>query len=283
MYPTPRPAGVPTRLLPVAPRVLLAALLLVGLAPLAAAERAPTIHLFPTNVLEDLKATGDAAREMEAGLQDYVDRLDQQQTLYLESKCQGAEGDPGCEQIARQMGAVYLEMLATMEARLPEMEEAVLATRASLERRLQTELGHKLTPWGLQEMLLGRQAGEASADARPALRGRAGMRLSERFRRYYELVAHSGTTDNRSVAVVAADIYLDMEEAAALIARTREEIARATLMEQLNQSFGLITPEMQEVVAGVKGILFGESPSDGLVAGAPARPSDQAYRSPLEL
>ena len=46
-----------------------------------------------------------------------------------------------------------------------------------------------------------------------------------------------------------------------LIQRTRQEIARATLMEQLNQSFGIITPEMIEVVGGVKSILFGDDDS----------------------
>ena len=67
-----------------------------------------------------------------------------------------------------------------------------------------------------------------------------------------------------------------------LIQRTRQEIARATLMEQLNQSFGIITPEMIEVVGGVKSILFGDEESQALVAGPPPGSVEQAYRSPLE-
>ena len=73
-----------------------------------------------------------------------------------------------------------------------------------------------------------------------------------------------------------------MEETSVLIQRTRQEIARATLMEQLNQSFGIITPEMIEVVGGVKSILFGDDDGQPLVAGPPLGSIDQAYRSPLE-
>ena len=73
-----------------------------------------------------------------------------------------------------------------------------------------------------------------------------------------------------------------MEETSLLIARTREEIARATLMEQLNQSFGIVTPEMMEVVGGVKSILFGDAEARAIVAGPPPGAIEQAYRSPLE-
>ena len=82
--------------------------------------------------------------------------------------------------------------------------------------------------------------------------------------------------------MLASDIYLDMEETSLLIQRTRQEIARATLMEQLNQSFGIITPEMIEVVGGVKSILFGDEEGTALVAGPPPGSVEEAYRSPLE-
>ena len=93
-----------------------------------------------------------------------------------------------------------------------------------------------------------------------------------------------GGKTNSSLAVIASDIYLDMQETSRLIARTREEISRATLMEQLNQSFGTITPEMQEVVSGVKVILFGEEVTDEMpVAIPPAGPDDHAYESALQM
>jgi hypothetical protein len=241
----------------------------------------PTIRLFPTTVVEDLKQTGNVARDMETGLQEVIGRLDQQQALYIESKCDGAENDPGCQRLARQIGATYLEMLTIMEERLPDMEHTVNNTRLSLEKGLRNELGKKMTPWTLQETLIGSKS-DAAEKSTPTLRGRSGMRLSERFKQYYQLVATSGAKGDQSLAVLASDIYLDMEETSLLIQRTRQEIARATLMEQLNQSFGIITPEMIEVVGGVKSILFGDAEGTALVAGPPPGSVEEEYRSPLE-
>ncbi|MEJ2129486.1 MAG: hypothetical protein P8X81_11645, partial [Woeseiaceae bacterium] len=168
------------------------------------------------------------------------------------------------------------------EERLPDMEHTVNNTRLSLEKRLRSELGNKMTSWTLQETLLGGNPPKDSAAPTPSLRGRSGMRLSERFRQYYKLVASSSSQTDQSLAVLASDIYLDMEETSLLIARTREEIARATLIEQLNQSFGAITPEMMEVVGGVKSILFGDDSAPAPIAGPPPASVEQAYRSPLE-
>ena len=259
--------------------ILVASLLVFAQTALA---NTPTIRLFPTTVVEDLKQTGNVARDMETGLQEVIGKLDQQQQLYLESKCDGAENDPGCQRLSRQIGSTYLDMLTIMEERLPDMEHTVNNTRVSLEKGLRNELGRKMTPWELQETLIGKTSSAAQAQASPTLRGRSGMRLSERFRQYYQLVATSGSRGDQSLAVLASDIYLDMEETSLLIERTRQEIARATLMEQLNQSFGIITPEMMEVVGGVKSILFGDEESRELVAGPPPGSVEQAYRSPLE-
>ena len=264
-------------------RRLMSACLLFMPVAVQASSQTPTIKLFPTTVLEEIKHTGNVAAEMETGLQTVITRLDEQQTLYMESKCEGNEGDPGCEQIARQMGNSYLEMLTIMGDKLPEMETAVNSTSASLEKRIRRELGQKKTSWSLQELLVGEQSASGKNADRPVLRGRSGMRLSDRFHQYYKLVARSGGEVNSSLAVVASDIYLDMQETSSLIARTREEISRATLMEQLNQSFGTITPEMQEVVAGVKSILFGEEEALTPMTAPPASQPEQGYESPLKL
>jgi hypothetical protein len=262
-------------------RVASLSLIISVLVAVQARADTPTIRLFPTTVVEDLRQTSTVAKEMESGLQEVIGRLDQQQQLYEESKCDGAESDPGCQRLARQLGATYLDMLGIMEERLPDMEHTVNNTRLSLEKRLRSELGNKMTSWTLQETLLGGNPQNTDVPA-PTMRGRSGMRLSERFRQYYQLVASSSSQSDQSLAVLASDIYLDMDETSVLIARTREEIARATLIEQLNQSFGAITPEMMEVVGGVKSILFGDEASQVQVAGPPPGSFEQAYRSPLE-
>ena len=250
---------------------------------LAADANGPIMRLFPTTVLEDIRETGKAAEKMEDNLQDVIARLDLQQQLYQEALCSGADEDPGCDRIARQLGATYLEMLSAMEERLPAMEEAVNNTRNSLAKRLKQELGEKSTPNGLQNLLLGRiEKLPADTDA-ATLRGKSGIRLSNRFKQYYKLVATRNGNASQSLAVVAADIYLDMQEASHLIATTREEISRAALMEQLNQSFGQITPEMGEIVADVKTILFGEADMAAPISAAPNRNVSTAFISPLEF
>jgi hypothetical protein len=174
-------------------------------------------------------------------------------------------------------------MLNVMSERLPEMETAVDSTRTSLEKRLREELGQRTTPTTLQNTLLGDSGAAATPAQRPALRGRSGVRLSDRFKQYYELVATHREGPGQSLAVVASDIYLDMAEASQLIAATQEEIARASLMEQLNQSFGLITPEMAAVVGGVKEILFGESVRDAPIAAPPYQIGEREFVSPLAM
>jgi hypothetical protein len=244
----------------------------------------PVVRLFPTTVLEDIRETGQVAEEMENNLQQIIHKLDMQQQLYTESLCDGAEGDQGCERIAKQLGATYLEMLDVMNERLPEMERAVNSTRASLEKRLRQELGQRTTPTSLQNALLGEGAGSVTASQeRPALRGRSGVRLSDRFKQYYELVATNRNAPGQSLAVIASDIYLDMEEASMLIAATQQEISRAALMEQLNQSFGMITPEMSAVVSGVKEILFGESTVGAPIASPPYAIGEPEFVSPLAM
>ena len=119
-------------------RIFLSVLLLTIaiLVSQAALANTPTIRLFPTTVVEDLKQTGNVARDMETGLQEVIGRLDQQQALYVESKCDGAESDTGCERLARQLGATYLDMLTIMEERLPDMEHTVNNTHQRLEKSL---------------------------------------------------------------------------------------------------------------------------------------------------
>jgi len=247
-----------------------------------AAVSGPVVRLFPTTVLEDIRETAQVAEEMENSLQEVIHRLDMQEQLYTESLCQGADGDQGCERIGKQLGATYLEMLEIMSERLPEMERAVTSTRNSLEKRLRQELGQRTTPTSLQNSLLG-ETNLSPRSERPALRGRSGVRLSDRFKQYYELVATHREGPGQSLAVVASDIYLDMEEAVQLIAATQEEIGRASLMEQLNQSFGLITPEMSAVVSGVKEILFGEAVSDSPIASPPYIIGETEFVSPLAM
>jgi len=253
--------------------------LIIGQFP-AAAKQSPTIQLFPTTVVENIKQTGQAAKAMEQDLQSVIDRLNQQEALYIASKCEGAAAEQGCSDIAGQLSQTYLEMLTLMETRLPGMEDSVRATNSSLEKRIRTELGRKTTPRGLQKVLA-RTPQKAAESPRYARRS---GRLSEKFRQYYKLVAMAprmGT--GGSLASVAAEIYLDTQEVQELIALTRDEISRAKLMIDLDQAYGIITPEMFEMVGRVKSILFGETGDEAGLPGPPPGSTKAEYRSPLEM
>jgi hypothetical protein len=246
----------------------------------AAAKQSPTIRLFPTTVVENIKHTGEAARAMEEDLQSVIERLNQQEELYLASKCEGAGMEQGCSKIASQLGQTYLEMLNLMETRLPVMEDSVRATNTSLQKRIRKELGHKTTPRGLQKLL--DKTPQKPAES-PRYRRRSG-RLSEKFRQYYKLVAMAPRSNSGgSLAAVAAEIYLDTQEVQDLIALTRDEISRAKLMIDLDQAYGIITPEMFDMVGRVKTILFGESVEDEGIPGPPPGSAKAEYRSPLEM
>ena len=244
------------------------------------AKTSPTLRLFPTTVVESIKHTSETAKAMEADLQSVIEQLNQQEELYNASKCEGDESEPGCRVIAQQLSQTYLEMLNLMESRLPGMEDSVRATNTSLERRIRKELGHKSTPRGLQKLL----AKTPLQSTEPARYKRRTGRLSEKFKQYYKLVATAPRTGSGgSLAAVAAEIYLDTQEVQDLIALTRDEISRAKLMIDLDQMYGIITPEMFEMVGRVKTIIFGET---GELEGIPDPPQgnvESAYQSPLGM
>jgi hypothetical protein len=251
----------------------------LGTSP-AAAEQSPTIRLFPTTVVENIKQTGEAAKAMEQDLQSVIDRLNQQEELYVASKCEGAGAEQGCTAIAGQLSQTYLEMLNLMETRLPAMEDSVRATNTSLQSRIRTELGRKTTPRGLQKLL---ETTPRHSTESPRYTRRPG-RLSDKFRQYYQLVAMAPRSrSGGSLAAVAAEIYLDTREVQDLIAVTRDEISRARLMIDLDQAYGIITPEMFEMVGRVKTILFGETGGEEGIPDPPPGSATAEYRSPLEM
>ena len=260
--------------------IILSLILLVGMQNTVLAKSSPTLRLFPTTVVESIKHTSETAKAMEADLQSVIERLNQQEELYIASKCEGAEAEQGCSEISSQLSQTYLEMLELMESRLPGMEDSVRATNTSLERRIRKELGRKTTPRGLQKLL----EKTPLKSSEPARYKRRSGRLSEKFRQYYRLVAtvpRSGS--GGSLAAVAAEIYLDTREVQDLIALTRDEISRSKLMIDLDQLYGIITPEMFEMVGRVKTIIFGETGEEEGIPDPPRGDMKAAYESPLEM
>ncbi len=229
------------------------------------AEKQPTLNLFPTQVVDTIKETGDSAKKLEDDLQNVMADLDRQMELYRRSKCEGAIEDSGCRQLSRQMASTYRKMLETMAQELPKIRRSITLTRDALERRLAAELGRNRTGAELQR-LLRNEGREETASLRTRVR-HDGVRLSDRFRQYYRLVNQGASG---SLALIGAELYLDLEETSRLTALTEEQIQRGVLLANLSESFGTITPRMGGTVSDVKRVLFGEGEVGGEAQTVPA-------------
>jgi uncharacterized protein YukE len=227
-------------------------------------EQQPTLNLFPTRLVDNIKATSKAAKQLENSLQGVIDKLDKEQKLYVKANCQGAMNDSGCEQVSHQMAQTYSHMLDVMGAELPKMKQTVDNTRDALQARLADQLGYTRTGSQLQQLLQNGAHAASALRTRPS--GGGGMRLSDRFRQYYRLV--SQVSQSGSLAVTGSQMYLDLDEASRLIALTQQQIQRSKIISNLAVSFGTLTPGMQKTVAVVKQVLFGKASANGGAANA---------------
>ncbi len=234
----------------------------------AMAASAPRLNLFPKDVTEYLSNTGETAKAMENSLKDVIGGFDQQLKLYNASGCEGST-DPGCEEIAKQMGEQYSQMLSIMKESLPEMKYSVMATNKGIEKNLRSEIGKKTTPADIQRMM--------SDSAKPKPRsGR--FSLSKRFAQYHNMIS-SGQKNN--LAALAAEIYLDSKEVINMIDLMEAEIAQQEVYMRLGRLYGTLTPEMTDTVGAVKNVIFGEEEGTSSVPIAPGG-EPGGYSSPLE-
>ncbi len=229
----------------------------------------PTLKLFPRDVTDHLKNTGSVAKSMETDLKGVIGNLENQIQLYEASSCQGSD-DPGCQEIARQMGESYQGMLEVMKRSLPGMKSSIIATNKGIEANIRRELGKKTTPRGVQR-LLGKQAVPKIYKHR--------FSLSKRFAKYHQLIS-TGARDN--LATLAAEIYLDSNEVIRFIDLMEAEIAQQETVLELGRMYGTITPEMSSTVENVKVLIFGEADVDSSVPEAMGDGVAQ-FRSPLEM
>lgn len=237
--------------------------------PQASAASTPRLKLFPSDVTEHLSNTGATAGAMESNLKGVIQKLETQSQLYNETGCEGST-DPGCEEIAKQMGDHYIEMLTIMKESLPEMKHSIQATNKGIEKNLRKELGKKTSPADIQRLL--------SKQSKPKVfKGR--YSLSSRFARYHKMIS-SGR--NNSLATLAAEIYLDSNEVLNMIELMEAEIAQQETLHKLGQMYGTLTPEMISTVDAVKTVILGEAKEESTLP--EARGGDiEAFHSPLEM
>ncbi len=233
------------------------------------AATSPRLKLFPREVTEHLKNTGRIAKQMETDLKGVILELENQMQLYTASGCENSS-DPGCEEIAKQIGEKYNAMLDIMKASLPEMRNTIQITNAGIERNLRKELGKKATPADIQRML--------SKKAKPKVyNGR--FSLSKRFAKYHRLISSSS---KNSLATLAAEIYLDSSEVINFIDLMEAEISREKIIIELGNMYGTLTDEMTSTVDSVKTVIFGEPEGESLLPEATSEGSS-GFKSPLEI
>lgn len=244
------------------------------------AQATPTLSLFPSTVVENIRETAQTSQNMENSLHPVIRDLETQMALYTDAHCDENEMDEGCRSMSTEIGDKYLKMLSLMEENLPNMEYSINQTNKSLGKNLKKQLGLNMTPRQLQTSILQSKTSVKTSTGRK----HRSMRFSQKFKQYYDLVAMGGRSNGGgSLAEVASSIYLDTKEVGDLISMTKDEISRAKLMVELNNVFGLVTPEMTQVISGVKSVLFGE------VAGNPSIPDplpsleNGYFISPLQM
>lgn len=260
-------------------RFFVGALLLLpfGAGPVrGATETGPGVALFPVAVRENIRFTQEAAAGMERNLEEIVGDLDAQMAAYRRSQCDGADDDPGCRQISSNIATTFRTMLESLETSLPEMQRAVRQTHETLGARLADEVGRKMTARGLQHALQSSRDGAAGSGS--AVQPRS--RMSRTFQRYYDLIR---TQRDQELTTLAAQIYLDTHSSLHYMELIDAEVKRGIVTLDLEQFLGEVTPEMVNTVDGVKALLFGAQPDDGVIAGPPRTPEPATFESPWEL
>ncbi len=231
---------------------LLLIVILIGF-PMSVEAGRPTLLLFPKDVSEKIKEVSQASQKMETSVEPVITALQTQMKLYKESNCEGDVPDKGCAEIRGQIADNYSKMLGIMGDNLPNIGKKIKATNVSLGKKIAREMGKKVTPSGLQKLI-----GDGSL---PKIApGRA--RMSRQYSRYYKLIAAYGS-NNKTMATMAAEMYLDNQETLKWIDLINAEIMQQKMVLEQFRQIGVLTDDMIGAVAQVKGVIFPEE--DGTI------------------
>ena len=215
----------------------------------------PKINLFPTSVVENLSETSRAARDMESGMYEVVEKLEKQKQAYESTRCENSS-DPGCVQLRKAIRGTYKEMLDVMQSSIPDMRASLDATVGSMGTSLRSEIGRKMTPGDVQRILGGRTANvQGMAPVQTA--GNRQGKLSKMFSRYYELVKRGGQQSD-ALPVLASQIYLDSMQSLYFLDLIEAEIGSQSTELVLELEWGELTDQISATVTDVKSLLWGD-------------------------
>jgi hypothetical protein len=236
-------------------------------------DNRPTLELFPSPVLDNLRRTASSAQSLETGLEGVLRDLDLKYQVYVANRCGSGADTAGCQDIEKGLRQSYQQMLDRMIEALPGIEQQVEATRRNLTGTLRSQIGLRLSPRDLQRVVSNRPATAGDRGSG----GRIG-RLSQQFQRYYDLVSRG--RGQESAATMAASIYLDSTDALEWIRLARQDMEAARTELEISLAWGGFNAEMAESVQNVKGLLFGETPA---LPDAPARDARASDANVLAL
>jgi len=223
------------------------------------ATTAPTLNLFPTSVVANLQTSASSAEAMENNLEHIVVKMENQAQLYNDSQCEKGMPDAGCSKIKRDLASTYTQMLDKLSEHLPTMKQAMQSTIRVLGKNIRVELGKKMTPMDLENLVRGKQPTLASK--RKLSRQRQG-RMSGSLKKFSEMISLS-KNQSPTQALLAADIYADAMEALDYVDSLQMSIDQSKIINSIDHLWsGEPSEQMMTTVSSVKALLFGEVETD---------------------
>ncbi|MCB0355535.1 MAG: hypothetical protein KDD40_00920 [Bdellovibrionales bacterium] len=222
-------------------------------------------RLISIKVLQDvgqsIKTTGEYSEAIESELADVVSTLDTNMKFYEDTGCAGNESADGCVQAREQIKENYSRMLDVVKNKLPEMRKSIKQASTSVARELANNVASKSVE-DLQQHLLNQTSGKSPVEeskVRYSSKRMNGVRLSSRFKDYYELISSSRAQSSEPISVTASAILLDMQDSMNYIDFTMAAIEEQQVGLDFSASLGDVTPEMKNIVGGVQAVLFGQA------------------------
>ena len=220
--------------------------------PLAHAA-APTLKLFPSNVISSMKNSQASAEQMDQTLEPLAMQLQSQMDLYNDAQCDSDALDAGCLTIKQGISSAFTGLLQAIKGELPTMKTSLQSIDKNLGKSIKTKLGYSKTLLDLDAIVQGKESSSQEV-SRASRKGKKGM--AQMFRSYNKMLARGGKQE--SFALVAADIYAETYDALQALNTLEMNIDYSIARNQIDKAWGSEpSAEMVATVTAVKGLLYG--------------------------
>jgi len=202
----------------------------------SALAREVPINPITPDIRNKLKASTELISEVEDTLAPKVNDLEKAYRTYKET-CKDGESDRGCIEIQNQLRQRYREILANMNDKLPKVNETVRSTAQELGQSIKAKTRSK----DLKELY----GDVAKKGTLPRIRGPLSKKLSELMQ------AMGSYNGNVSVLELSLRTQADLISATEYLEFLEAKISHQMVMVDMVQDFGVLSPEMAQVMRGV--------------------------------